>query len=182
MALSPAAATERARSVRVLLLDVDGVLTDGAITLSSDGTESKQFSIRDGAALVWAQREGITVGLLSGRPSEVTTRRADELGIRLVVQSHARKNEGYNQLLAANGFEDSHVAYMGDDLLDLPVLSRVGLAAAPADAAEEVRARVHWLSTRPGGHGAVRELVEFILGAQGRWDGIVQSLAGPGQD
>src|SRR5579871_5768529 len=113
MALSPAAAAERARSIRVLLLDVDGVLTDGAITLSSDGTESKQFSIRDGAALVWAQREGLTVGLLSGRPSEVTTRRADELGIRLVVQSPSRKSDGYQQLKDANGFEDAHVAYMG---------------------------------------------------------------------
>jgi 3-deoxy-D-manno-octulosonate 8-phosphate phosphatase (KDO 8-P phosphatase) len=176
MALSPAAAAERARSIRVLLLDVDGVLTDGAITLASDGTESKQFSIRDGAALVWAQREGLTVGLLSGRPSEVTTRRADELGIRLVVQSHARKSDGYKQLLDANGFEDAEVAYMGDDLLDLPVLSRVGLATAPADAADEVRARVHWLSSRPGGRGAVRELVEFILEAQGRWQGIVDDL------
>jgi 3-deoxy-D-manno-octulosonate 8-phosphate phosphatase (KDO 8-P phosphatase) len=178
MALPAAAAADRARAVRVLLFDVDGVLTDGAITLASDGTESKQFSIRDGAALVWAQREGLTVGLLSGRPSEVTTRRADELGIRLVVQSTARKSEGYQQMLEANGFADASVAYMGDDLLDLPVLARVGLSAAPADAADEVKAQVHWLSTCRGGRGAVRQFIEFILGAQGRWDGIVQNLAG----
>jgi 3-deoxy-D-manno-octulosonate 8-phosphate phosphatase (KDO 8-P phosphatase) len=178
MALSPAALADRLRALRVLLFDVDGVLTDGEIELSSDGAESKQFSIRDGAALVWAQREGLTVGLLSGRPSEVTTRRADELGIRLVVQSPAKKADAYRQLLAANGFGDEHVAYMGDDLLDLPVIARVGLSAAPSDAAPEVKARVDWVSAHGGGRGAVREFIELVLKAQGRWDAIVEGLAG----
>jgi len=177
MALSPAALADRLRALRVLLFDVDGVLTDGEIELSSDGVESKQFSIRDGAALVWAQREGLTVGLVSGRPSEVTTRRADELGIRLVVQSHA-KADAYRQLAEANGFADEQVAYMGDDLLDLPVFARVGLSAAPSDAAAEVKARVDWVSARQGGRGAVREFIELVLKAQGRWDAIVEGLAG----
>jgi 3-deoxy-D-manno-octulosonate 8-phosphate phosphatase (KDO 8-P phosphatase) len=178
MALSPAALADRLRALRVLLFDVDGVLTDGEIELSSDGAESKQFSIRDGAALVWAQREGLTVGLLSGRPSEVTTRRADELGIRLVVQSPAKKADAYRQLVAANGFGEEHVAYMGDDLLDLPVIARVGLSAAPSDAAAEVKARVDWVSAHRGGRGAVREFIELVLKAQGRWDAIVEGLAG----
>jgi 3-deoxy-D-manno-octulosonate 8-phosphate phosphatase (KDO 8-P phosphatase) len=178
MALSPAALADRLRALRVLLFDVDGVLTDGEIELSSDGAESKQFSIRDGAALVWAQREGLTVGLLSGRPSEVTTRRADELGIRLVVQSPAKKADAYRQLVEANGFGDEHVAYMGDDLLDLPVIARVGLSAAPSDAAAEVKARVDWVSAQRGGRGAVREFIELVLKAQGRWDAIVEGLAG----
>jgi 3-deoxy-D-manno-octulosonate 8-phosphate phosphatase (KDO 8-P phosphatase) len=178
MALPPAALADRLRGLRLLLFDVDGVLTDGQIELCSDGGESKQFSIRDGSALVWAQREGLTVGLLSGRPSEVTTRRADELGIRLVIQSHSKKGDAYRQLLEANGFGDEHVAYMGDDLLDLPVLSRVGLSAAPSDAAAEVKARVDWVSAHPGGRGAVREFIELVLKARGRWDGIVEGLAG----
>lgn len=178
MALSPAALAERARGLRVLLFDVDGVLTDGGVEITSTGGESKAFSIRDGAALVWAQREGLTVGLISGRPSEVTTRRAEELGIRLVVQERKNKAESYRLLADANGFTDEQVAYMGDDLLDLPVLSRVGFSAAPSDAAPEVRERVHWVSAHPGGRGAVRDLVEFVLKSQGRWDAIVQQLAG----
>ncbi len=173
MPLSPSDVADRARALRVLIFDVDGVLTDGAIGIASDGSESKQFSIRDGAALVWVQREGLTVALLSGRPSEVTTRRADELGIRIVAQGSTNKREAYRQMAEANGFQDEHVAYMGDDLLDLPVLATVALSAAPADAADEVRSRVDWVSTRPGGRGAVREFVEMILRARGRWDAVV---------
>lgn len=178
MALSPAALADRARGLRVLLFDVDGVLTDGGVEITSSGAEAKQFSIRDGAALVWAQREGLTIGLISGRPSDVTVRRAEELGIRLVVQERRNKGEAYRELADANGFTDEHVAYMGDDLLDLPVLGRVGFSAAPADAAPEVRERVHWVSAHDGGKGAVRDLIEFVLKSQGRWDAIVHRLAG----
>src|SRR5580765_2912733 len=98
MPLAPSEIATRARALRVLIFDVDGVLTDGSIEIASDGRESKQFSIRDGAALIWAQREGLTVALLSGRPSEVTTRRADELGIRLVSQGSTNKREAYLQM------------------------------------------------------------------------------------
>src|SRR5688500_443842 len=165
----------RARRVRLLLLDVDGVLTDGTVDIDSQGGESKPFFIRDGLSLVWARREGLEVGLLSGRPSGANTRRAAELGIRILVQGGPDKRGGYDDILTSNGFTDEDVAYMGDDLVDLPVLGRAGLSAAPADAVDEVQARVHWISRAPAGRGAVRELVELVLQAQGRWDGLVDS-------
>lgn len=165
----------RARQVRLLLLDVDGVLTTGAVEILSSGGEGKSFYIRDGIGLLWARREGLEVGLLSGRPSDVTTRRAEELGIRILVQGSNDKRGGYQEILTSHGFADSEVAYMGDDVVDLPILGRVALATAPADASDEVRARVHWVSRHPGGRGAVRELVEMILTAQGRWQRLVDS-------
>lgn len=165
---------EKASRVRLLLFDVDGVLTDGVVVMHADGSESKGFHIRDGAAMVWAQRAGLGVGLLSARSSGATTQRAAQLAIRIVSQGVANKLTAYEQILRTAGVEDEAVAYMGDDLLDLPVLSRAGLSAAPADAAEEVRARVDWVSRAPGGRGAVRELVELVLRAQQRWDGIVE--------
>jgi 3-deoxy-D-manno-octulosonate 8-phosphate phosphatase (KDO 8-P phosphatase) len=112
---------------------------------------------------------------LSGRPSGATTRRATELGISIAVQGVTDKVEAYAEILRANHLEDTDVAYMGDDLLDLPVLARVGLSAAPADAADEVRARVHWVSAHGGGRGAVREFIELVLKARGRWAPLVQS-------
>jgi 3-deoxy-D-manno-octulosonate 8-phosphate phosphatase (KDO 8-P phosphatase) len=165
----------RAGRVRLVLLDVDGVLTDGIVDVDSEGGESKPFFIRDGLSLVWARREGLEVGLLSGRPSGATTRRAAELGIRIVAQGGSDKRAGYSEILAANGFTDEAVAYMGDDLVDLPILGRVGLATAPADAVDEVRARAHWVSRFPAGRGAVRDLVELLLKAQGRWDRLVET-------
>lgn len=164
----------RARRVRLLLLDVDGVLTDGGVAIRSTRGEHKTFFIRDGAALVWARHEGLAVGLLSGRASAATSRRATELGITILSQGGPDKREGYAGILAAHGFSDEQVAYMGDDLLDLPILGRAGLSASPADAVEDVRTRVHWVSRARGGRGAVRELVELIFRARGRWDDIVR--------
>ena len=164
---------ERAARLRVLLFDVDGVLTDGTVVMHSDGSESKGFHIRDGAALVWAQRAGFTVGLLSARSSGATTHRAAQLGIRLVVQGVSSKLSAYEQIVADAGVDDDDVGYMGDDLLDLPVFARVGLAAAPADAAAEVAAGSHWVSRAGGGRGAVREFIEMVMRAQGKWDGMV---------
>lgn len=173
MPLSPPEVTARARNVRLLLFDVDGVLTDGTVSIHSDGSESKAFFIRDGAAIVWAARQGLEVGLLSGRPSEATSRRAAELGIRLVSQRGPDKRQGYADILAGVGYKDADIAYMGDDLLDLGVLQRVGLSAAPADAVDEVRAQVHWVSPSGGGRGAARELVEVVLRAQDKWSGLL---------
>lgn len=173
MPLARDAVETRAREIRFILLDVDGVLTDGAIHVHSNGSESKAFFIRDGAAIVWARREGLQVGLLSGRPSEATARRAAELGIEIVLQGGPDKGALFEGLLDANDLTDVQVGYMGDDLLDLPILSRVGLAAAPADAADEVLGRAHWVSRYPGGRGAVREFVEMVLRARGRWDALV---------
>lgn len=175
--LDAASVAERAKAVRLILLDVDGVLTDGSVILGSDGHEAKAFSIRDGAGLVVAQRAGLQVGLLSGRPSAATTRRAAELGIAIVAQGGENKREPFDRILSETGLQDAHVAYMGDDLLDLPLLGRAGLAAAPADAVPEALERAHWVSRFPGGRGAVRDLVELVLRAQGRWDEIIIRLA-----
>jgi 3-deoxy-D-manno-octulosonate 8-phosphate phosphatase (KDO 8-P phosphatase) len=165
---------ERVADIRLLLFDVDGVLTDGVVLMHADGSEAKGFHIRDGAAMVWAQRAGLTVGWLSARTSGATTHRAAQLAIRLVVQGANSKLAAYERILRDTGLSDNAVAYMGDDLLDLPVLTRVGLAAAPADAAAEVAARVHWVSTAAGGRGAVREFIEMVLRTQNRWDKVLR--------
>jgi 3-deoxy-D-manno-octulosonate 8-phosphate phosphatase (KDO 8-P phosphatase) len=165
---------ERAASLRLLLFDVDGVLTDGVIVMHADGTESKGFHIRDGAAIVWAQRAGLTVGLLSARTSGATTQRAAQLAIRLVVQGVPSKLSAYERIVRDAGLADEAVAYMGDDILDLPVLGRAGLSAAPADAAPEVRDRVHWVSASGGGRVAVREFIELVLRAQDHWNDVMQ--------
>ena len=163
----------RAAAIRVLLLDVDGVLTDGTVLLHGDGSESKRFHIRDGTAVVLARRAGLRVGLISARPSDATMRRAAQLEIDIVHQGGASKQTAYEAVLRDLHVDDTAVAYMGDDLIDLPLIRRAGLAAAPADAIDEVRAAAHWISSRPGGGGAVRELVEFILKAQGRWEAVL---------
>ncbi len=165
---------ENASRIRLLLFDVDGVLTDGTVVIHTDGTESKGFHIRDGAGMVWAQRAGLTVGLLSARSSGATTHRAAQLAIRLVVQGVSNKLEAYERILRDSGLGDDAVAYMGDDLLDLPVLARAGLSAAPADAALEVRQQVQWVSALPGGRGAAREMIELVLRAQERWDAVLR--------
>jgi 3-deoxy-D-manno-octulosonate 8-phosphate phosphatase (KDO 8-P phosphatase) len=168
--LPPDGVQARARRIRLLLLDVDGVLTDGSVVLLGDGQEIKSFYVRDGTAIVLARREGIQVGLLSGRSSDVTLRRAAELGITLVVQGELDKGTAFDRIVADAGLDAADVAYMGDDLLDLPVLRRAGLSAAPADAVREVLAEADWVSGQPGGRGAVRELVELLLSSRGRWD------------
>ena len=178
--VSPALAARAAR-VRLLLLDVDGVLTDGKVWVHADGSETKRFDIKDGAAIVWAQRLGLRIGWLSARPSVVTERRAVELQVKLLVQTPQPKLKTYEQILKRQKIDDdAQVAYMGDDLLDLPVLARVGLSMAPADSAAEVRARVHCVTRARGGEGAVREAIELLLRAQGRWDGFVDSWAAGG--
>ena len=171
---------EKASRIRLLLFDVDGVLTDGVIVMHADGSESKGFHIRDGAAIVWAQRAGLTVGLLSARSSGATTHRAAQLAVRMVVQGVSSKLAAYERIVRDTGLDDAAVAYMGDDLLDLPVIARVGLSAAPADAAAEVRDRVHWVSRLGGGRGAAREFIEIVLRAQDRWDGITREYFAKG--
>jgi 3-deoxy-D-manno-octulosonate 8-phosphate phosphatase (KDO 8-P phosphatase) len=178
--LDSAAVRARASRIGLVLFDVDGVLTDGTVVFHADGTESKRFNIRDGIAMVWTQRAGVTVGLLSARFSATTTHRAAQLGIALVHQGVADKRETYESILRETARADADVAYMADDILDLPVLTRVGLSTAPADAAREVRDRVHWVSPSPGGGGAARDLLELILRAQDRWDAIVESFTREG--
>jgi 3-deoxy-D-manno-octulosonate 8-phosphate phosphatase (KDO 8-P phosphatase) len=171
---------DRAARIRLILFDVDGVLTDGTLLLHADGSESKVFDIKDGTGIVWAQRIGLTVGFLSARSSAATAQRAAQLGITLVHQGVSSKLETYEQIADSLMLEEDEVAYMGDDILDLPVLARVGLATAPADASEDVRNRVHWVAQAKGGAGAARELIELILRAQGRWETVLASyLAAP---
>jgi 3-deoxy-D-manno-octulosonate 8-phosphate phosphatase (KDO 8-P phosphatase) len=163
----------RARRIRVLLFDVDGVLTDGGVTVHADGSESKRFDIKDGAGIVLARRAGLTVGVLSARQSASTQHRARQLGLDLVRQGVTDKAAELEELMDTHGWQCEDIAYMGDDVVDLPVLRRVGLAACPADAVAEVRTVAHLVSTFPGGHGAARALIEDILHAQGRWDALV---------
>jgi 3-deoxy-D-manno-octulosonate 8-phosphate phosphatase (KDO 8-P phosphatase) len=168
----------KAARIRLLLFDVDGVLTDGRVVVHADGTESKAFGIRDGIAIVWAQRAGLQVGFLSARMSPTTPHRAAQLGVTIVHQGVLKKLEGYERIVADARLADAEVAYMGDDIVDLAVLARVGLSAAPADAVDEVRSTVDWVSRAQGGRGAARELIETVLRAQDRWDAIVASYAG----
>lgn len=155
--------------IKLLLLDVDGVLTDGGITLSDGGEQSKTFHVRDGHGLKLLQRIGVQVGIITGRSSQVVELRAAELGISLVYQGVKNKLEPYQEILAAQGLSDRQIAYVGDDIVDLPILRRVGFAATVADADAEVLERVDFISRYGGGRGAVREICELIIRAQGRW-------------
>jgi 3-deoxy-D-manno-octulosonate 8-phosphate phosphatase (KDO 8-P phosphatase) len=139
-----------------------------------DGSESKQFDIKDGTGIVCAHRAGLRTGLLSARTSAATLQRASQLSIRIIHQGVLTKLEAYEQILRDEELTDAQVAYMGDDVMDLAVLGRAGLSAAPADAAGEVRERVDWVSRAEGGNGAVRELIELVLRGQRRWDPLIQ--------
>jgi 3-deoxy-D-manno-octulosonate 8-phosphate phosphatase (KDO 8-P phosphatase) len=174
----PADLAARARRVRLLLFDVDGVLTDGTILLDAEGRESKRFSIKDGSALVWARQAGLLTGVLSARSAAATSERARQLGMTIVRQQAGDKAATFADILSEYGLAADEVAYMGDDLMDLPVLRQAGLSAAPADAAETVRARVHYVTRLPGGAGAARELIEHVLDAQGLLAGIAARYVG----
>lgn len=167
----------RARALRVLLFDVDGVLTDGGVYVDADGREIKRFSIKDGAALALAPKFGLVTGLISARASSATNSRAAELGMKIVMQGVADKRQALADVIAGHGVSAHEIAYMGDDLVDVPMLSRVGLSACPADAVAEVQAASHWISRHPGGHGAAREFIEAILKARGQWDDVLSQYA-----
>lgn len=159
----------RARRVKLLVLDVDGVLTDGRLVYGPSGEEIKRFHVRDGYALVAARRAGLAVAVISGRASAAVTRRMTELGVEEVHQGVADKRRCLDELCARLGVTPREVAAMGDDIPDLPVLGHVGLALAPADGASEARRVAHWTTRAPGGRGAVREAVELLLRARRAW-------------
>jgi 3-deoxy-D-manno-octulosonate 8-phosphate phosphatase (KDO 8-P phosphatase) len=165
---------ERARKTSLLIMDVDGVLTDGRIIQDGHGHELKVFDVKDGHGIVMAHRAKLRTALISGRASETITHRAEELGIELVFQKIWNKLEVYEKILADTGLTHDKVAYIGDDLVDIPLLRRVGLAVAVADAVDEVKAASHLITQRPGGQGAVREVIELILRAQGHWDALIE--------
>ncbi|UCG39168.1 MAG: HAD-IIIA family hydrolase [bacterium] len=165
---------EAAGKIKLLAFDVDGVLTDGRITYASSGEEIKSFDVRDGHAVKMAFRAGLEVAIITGRESSIVQRRADELGIRLVYQGAKDKGQVLSSLLSRTGLAPHQISYMGDDVVDLPVLQAVGLSAAPADAVPEVVQRVAMVTEAKGGSGAARELILFVLKAQGLYGKIME--------
>lgn len=159
--------------IRLLILDVDGVLTDGRIVFDANGVETKFFNVKDGHGIKMLQRAGIEVAIISGRASQVVVNRAAELGITRIFLRCLDKLEPYRVICAETGLEDAEIAFMGDDLIDLPVLQRVGFSSAPSDAVVEVRAAVDYVAKLPGGYGAVREVVDLILKGRGLWEEAV---------
>lgn len=172
----PDVPAERFARIRLLLLDVDGVLTDGRIVYTDAGHEIKAFHVRDGAGLKFWHRSGGRTAILTGRSSPVVTRRAAELGVESVVQGADEKLPALRRILTETGLGPEQVCAVGDDLPDLPVLTRCGLAVAVADAAPEVRAVAQLVTTAPGGHGAVREVVEWLMRGRRTWDAAVAAL------
>jgi 3-deoxy-D-manno-octulosonate 8-phosphate phosphatase (KDO 8-P phosphatase) len=178
----PPKVLRQARNIRVLLMDVDGTLTPGYVCLQtfpdSSVAEMKMFNAHDGAGVKLASIMGLRTGLITGRDSPATARRAREMSMEFVIQGQPKKLEAYKAILTRAGVTDDEVAYVGDDLPDLPLLGRAGLAVAVADAVVEVKRAAHYITTVAGGEGAVREVVELILKAQGKWKkAIPQAIA-----
>lgn len=169
----------RCGPIELLLVDVDGVLTDGVIVLDDRAVETKHFHVRDGSGFSLWRKAGKRAAILSGRWAPLVDRRAAELGISPVIQGAVNKGLPFRELLKTLGLDARQVCYVGDDLPDLPVLAAVGLSACPADAAAEVRAAVHFVADAPGGRGAVREVVELILKNQGVWDALLAPYLTP---
>jgi len=170
-------ALPRAKAVRLLLLDVDGVLTDGTIIYTHDGGESKGFNTQDGFGLRILQDAGVDVGLITARTSEAVNRRAADLRLKYVYQGTGSKLQVYEEILRRSELRPEATAYMGDDWLDLPLLGRVGLALAPANGVAEVRQRAHYVTFKNGGNGAVREACELILEARGLLSSLLKKYS-----
>jgi len=158
--------------IRLLLLDVDGVMTDGGIIYDGNGVETKTFNVKDGHGIKMLQRYGIQVGIITGRTSLVVDIRARELGIELLYQGALNKLESYDDVKQKTGLGDSQIAYMGDDVIDVPVMRRAVFAAAPSDALLEARNAAHYVTFSAGGRGAVREVCDLILKGRGFWSEV----------
>lgn len=159
----------RASAIKLLILDVDGILTDGSIVYDAKGEQIQSFHVHDGFGIKLLHKAGVKTAILSSRSSNALLVRCKELGIEHILQGHSQKIEGYKELLEGFGLMDCNVAYMGDDWVDIPILSRVGLAVTVPDAASQVKDYCHYVTTKPGGRGAVREVCELILRAQNYW-------------
>ena len=170
----PASVIKRAKQIQVLLMDVDGTITNGAVTLLSqpDGSalEIKTFNAHDGQGLSLAYTAGLRTGVITGRESAALRRRARELNIEFVYEKQPHKVAAYEEILKKTEVAESAVAYLGDDLPDLPLMRRVGLAAAVGDATAEVKRAAHYVTKAKGGEGAAREMVELILKSKGIWE------------
>lgn len=167
----------KAKKIRLLALDVDGVLTDGTLYIGPQGETFKVFSAQDGLGITTALKGGLIIALITGRNSEIVAERARELGISEVQQGIREKGEALCALAAKYNLTADETAYMGDDLNDLEALSAAGLSCAPADAVKDVRERVDYVAAASGGHGAVREVVETILKARGEWQPLISAYA-----
>lgn len=170
----PAEVWQQAQNIRLLILDVDGVLTDGRLYFDAKGEALKVFHVRDGHGIKMAQRAGIEVALLSGRRSDAAYHRAKELGISRFFEGLRDKVATMKEIKAALNIRPQEVAVVGDDLVDLPIMTRAGLAVAVADAVPEVLAAAHWVTTNPGGRGAVREVCDLLIKARGKWEEAVR--------
>jgi len=165
--------SELVQPIRLIFSDVDGVMTDGSITYSSSGEETKTFHVRDGLAIKFWMGVGYDFSIITARCSEVVRRRAEELGIESINQGRSDKLQVASEILDRLNLEWGSVCYVGDDLPDLPVMRRAGLSVTPADGAKDICQAAHWILKSPGGKGAIRECIERILRAQGKWEGIV---------
>lgn len=159
--------------IEILVMDVDGVLTDGTLVINGDGTESKSFNSLDGHGIRMWQRIGLKVALISGRASEPTQRRAEQLQIEYIFQDCHHKLPVFKEFIEQIGFTPNKVAYIGDDLTDLPVIRYTGFGVTVANAVDEVKQYADYITTRPGGSGAVREVIEYILKNSGRWQQLM---------
>ncbi len=176
MTTMDAALQERAAKIRMLVLDVDGVLTDGKLYFDHQGNETKAFNTRDGLGMKALQRSGIEVAVITGRKSEAVAQRMAQLDIQHVYQGREDKLNAFLHLLDATGLDAQEICFAGDDWIDLPVLLRVGLAVSVADAEERVKEKVHWITRRNGGDGAVREICNLILAAQEKEQTILDEI------
>lgn len=172
---------EKAAKIKLLALDVDGVLTDGTLNIGAEGELFKAFNARDGLGISCLLRSGVRVAIITGRKSAIIHRRAAELGITELYEGVKNKRGALSKILAESGLAPEEAAYMGDDLNDLPALAVCGLPCAPADAAPEVIAQCAFVAQKSGGRGAVREAAELILKAQGKWDAVVKAYMEEGQ-
>lgn len=174
--------TNNLASIRMLVLDVDGVLTDGSIQLHHDGTESKSFSILDGHGIRMWRRAGMKIAFLSGRFSEPTSRRAQQLEVDYCFQECHYKLDTLHEIIRQSGIPAEQIAYIGDDLMDIPVVRQVGFGIAVASAVDELKTYADYITTRPGGRGAVREAIEYILKSTGKWEPLMKRYLEPGND
>ena len=170
----PAKIRTKAKKIKLLLLDVDGVLTDGGIVMNDRGEEIKRFDVRDGHGIRLLLRGRIQVGLITGRSSKVVNHRAKDLGISIVYQQVYNKLEVYQKIKRRSRLQDREIAYAGDDIVDLPILKRVGLAMAVKDGWPDLKRDVDYVTSNGGGRGAVREIVEILLKAQGKWKNLTR--------
>jgi 3-deoxy-D-manno-octulosonate 8-phosphate phosphatase (KDO 8-P phosphatase) len=170
---------DRAARVKLVVFDVDGVLTDGGLWYGADGEVMKRFDVKDGHAMVLARLTGLPVALLTARTSRIVEARGAELKLAKVYQGRREKGPAFTELCAELNVAPQESAYMGDDVNDLPAMDQAGLSACPHDAAPEVKAHVHYVATKPGGHGCARELLELVLRATGRWEKALHLMRHP---